>query len=200
MNEINIQICFLPVQPNPAMSLWIWQLKTGLIHHPSFQLSQSFSISRIGTLVQALSPQIRHIITGFSLLLPAFHTVYYLFNLPNSNLCSCHALAQNPSMVCHGFIQLKSMLYNVFSETLQSLFTCLSNLILTVSQAHCRFCLHLYFLLNCYASFFLLFQIPLLTQIFFDWIIWKWSKANIYWWPTVLKSLIGPAEDRYKYE
>lgn len=43
-----------------------------------------------------------------SLFLTALYMLYCQLNLPHSNLCSRHALAQNPSMIHHCFTQLKS--------------------------------------------------------------------------------------------
>lgn len=43
----------------------------------------------------------------------AFYTAYCQLSLPNSNLCSCHTLAQNPSMILDHCTRLQSMLIDV---------------------------------------------------------------------------------------
>lgn len=127
--------------------------------------------------------------------------LYCQLNLPHSNLCSRHALAQNPSMIHHCFTQLKSccskFLERFSKAHLQPTSPTLLSLPHRILSAYCAgiytLCFHK--CQNTVLPTFYSSKSHKLFQTFPDLVTWKWIKTTIYCLPTVLTSLIGTGVD-----
>lgn len=117
MKLIDVPIRSPPGWASPAPSLWITRLNTGTTHSPP-HVNSSPTPGRLPFRAPASSFRLSLLklnvrIADSSRFFTAFYTAYCQLSLLNSNLCSCHTLAQNPSMILDHCTRLQSMLIDV---------------------------------------------------------------------------------------